>query len=62
MSTVTVTTDKFETLARLQSKALGRPTLPLMVIPHPVAGLNAAAAKERGRDVGRRILGLHARS
>jgi hypothetical protein len=56
--TITVTTDKFEGLARLQSKALGRPGLPLVVIPHPLAGLDPEAARERGREVGRQVLAL----
>jgi hypothetical protein len=55
---VTVTTDKFESLARLQAKALGRPELPLVVIAHPLAGLDPAEARERGRAVGAEILAL----
>jgi hypothetical protein len=50
-----VTTDRFEQLARAQARALSRPALALEVIPHPLAGLDAAEAARRGRAVGERI-------
>jgi hypothetical protein len=50
-----VTTDRFEQLARAQARALSRPDLALEVIPHPLAGLDAAEAAGRGRGVGERI-------
>jgi len=56
--TVTVTSDRFLELGRLQSRALGRPELPLAVIPHPLAGLAPEAARERGRAAGREVLRL----
>ena len=56
MRTVTVTSDRFLELGRLQSRALGRPGLELVVIPHPLAGLAAEEATDRGRTVGRAIL------
>ena len=55
---MTVTSDRFLELGRLQSRALGRPDLLLAVIPHPLAGLDGAAAIERGRVAGREILRL----
>jgi hypothetical protein len=55
---VTVTSDRFLQLGRLQSRALGRPDLRLAVIPHPLAGLDPAQALDRGRAVGREILSL----
>ena len=58
MRTVTVTSDRFLELGRLQSRALGRLDLLLAVIPHPLAGLDEAAAVERGRIAGREILRL----
>lgn len=58
MRTVTVTSDRFAELGRLQSRTLGRPDLLLAVIPHPLAGLDPAAAVERGRAAGREILRL----
>lgn len=58
MRTVTVASDRFVELGRLQSAALGRPDLRLVVIPHPLAGLAAAEAEERGRAAGRDILRL----
>jgi hypothetical protein len=55
---VTVTSDRFLELGRLQSRALGRPDLALVVIPHPLAGLAPAEAEERGRAAGRDVLRL----
>jgi hypothetical protein len=56
--TVTVTSDRFLELGRLQSRTLGVPDLRLAVIPHPLAGLPEPEAVERGRAVGREILAL----
>ena len=61
MRTVTVASDRFVELGRLQSAALGRPDLRLVVIPHPLAGLDQAAAEERGRAVGRQVRELFGR-
>lgn len=58
MRTVTVASDRFRELGELQSRTLGRPDLLLAVIPHPLAGLDEAAAVERGRAAGRDILRL----
>jgi hypothetical protein len=55
---VTVTTDRFAELARLQARTLGRPDLALIVIAHPLAGLADDAARERGRIAGRELLQL----
>jgi hypothetical protein len=56
--TVTITSDRFHELGVLQSRTLGRPDLLLAVIPHPLAGLDEAAAVERGRAAGREIVRL----
>ena len=58
MRTITVTTDRFIQLGQMQAAALGQPELPLVVIPHPLAGLGAADALERGRAVARDVLAL----
>jgi hypothetical protein len=42
----------------MQAAALGRPDLPLVVIPHPLAGLAEADSQERGRVVARAVLAL----
>jgi hypothetical protein len=54
--TLTVITESFEQLARLQAETLGRPDLRLIVIPHPLAGLEASIASERGQSAGTAIL------
>jgi len=56
--TVTIASDRFFDLGRLQARTLGRPDLALVVIPHPLAGLAPAEAEERGRAAGREILRL----
>ncbi|HXM56170.1 MAG TPA: hypothetical protein VOB72_12330 [Candidatus Dormibacteraeota bacterium] len=61
MRTVTVTSDRFVELGRLQARALGRPDLRLAVIPHPLAGRAPADAVTLGRAAGGevlRVLGL----
>jgi len=54
--TLTVVTEVFQQLGRLQSESLGWPNLRLIVIPHPVAGLEAPMAVERGRTAGTAML------
>src|SRR5215472_16586232 len=56
--TVTVASDRFVELGRALSRALGRPDLALVVVPHPLAGLAAADAEERGRTAGRALLAM----
>jgi hypothetical protein len=56
--TITVTTDRFINLGRMQAAALGKPELPLVVIPHPLAGLGEEDARQRGRGVGEEVLAL----
>jgi hypothetical protein len=56
--TLTVTSDRFVELGRLQARTLGIPELRLAVIPHPLAGLDRAAAEDRGRSVGRELVRL----
>ena len=58
MRTLTVTSDRFLELGRLQARTLGVPELRLAVVPHPLAGLDQAAAEERGRSVGRELVRL----
>jgi hypothetical protein len=60
--TVTIASDRFLELGRLQSSALGWPALRLVVIPHPLAGLGRPEAVERGRAAGREILRLLGRA
>jgi len=56
--TITVTTDRFVQLGKMQAAALGRADLPLVVIPHPLGGVGEAAARERGRAVAHEVLAL----
>jgi hypothetical protein len=56
--TLTVASDRFLELGRLQARTLGVPDLRLAVIPHPLAGLGPGAAEDRGRMVGRELIRL----
>lgn len=58
MRTVTVTSDRFSELARLQARTLGSPDLAQVVIAHPLAGLAAGDAAERGRTAAGDVLRL----
>ncbi|HEY8449597.1 MAG TPA: hypothetical protein VIL95_03875 [Bacillota bacterium] len=46
-----ICTDAFRPLAVAQARALGRPDLPLLVIPHPLGGLKPEEARARSRAV-----------
>ena len=48
--------DRFLELAQLQAKSLGMPDLSLVVIPHPLAGLEAAEAVKLGHNVAMRVV------
>lgn len=39
MSTASICTDEFAPLGQAEAEALGMSTLPIVVIPHPLAGL-----------------------
>lgn len=56
MKTFTVATDRFLELGRLQARALGRGDLRIIVVPHPLAGLNPADALRLGRVAGSEML------
>jgi hypothetical protein len=56
--TVTVVSDRFLELGRLQARALGVPDLALAVIQHPLAGLPEEVARERGRAAAQEVLRL----
>jgi hypothetical protein len=43
-------TTAFEPLAKAQRKALGLEHLPLVVLPHPIGGQTADAAKAKAND------------
>lgn len=51
MPTVTVCTDAFAGLAREESKNLGMPDLPIVIVKHPLGGEPADLIKQRSRDV-----------
>jgi hypothetical protein len=51
-----VASDRFLQLAQLQAKTLGMPDLSLIMIPHPLAGLEAGDAVKLGHDVAMRVL------
>ena len=46
-----ICTDAFLPLAAAQAGALGRPDLPLLVIPHPLGGLKPDEARARAAAV-----------
>ncbi len=48
---MTIITDRFADLAAIQSRTLGFADLPIGTVPHPVAGLDPAVVRERGREL-----------
>ena len=47
MPTATVCSSLFVVLARSVAAAKGLPSLPLVVVPHPLGGLDAAAVRAK---------------
>lgn len=50
MPTVTVVTDAFLGLFRLEAEQRGAPALSRVVIPHPLGGIQPEAVLERARE------------
>ena len=50
MPTVTVVTDAFLDLFRLEAEQRGAPALSRVVIPHPLGGIQPDAVLERARE------------
>ena len=50
MPTVTVVTDAFLDLFRLEAEQRGAPDLSRVVIPHPLGGIRPEAVLERARE------------
>lgn len=49
--TVTICTDRFRSVAEVASRSLGMPGLPLVFVPHPLAGLKAAEVQGKADAV-----------
>ncbi len=47
VATVTLTTNEFESLARLQARAMGFPDLRIITIQHPLGGITPAEAEAK---------------
>ena len=50
MPVIELTTTDFVRLAQLQARAMGYPSLRLIVVPHPLGGLTAEKALEKVPD------------
>ena len=48
--TVTICTEAFISLAREESRNLGMPDLPIVIIPHPLGGLKENQVSERAQE------------
>ena len=49
LTTAVICSGPFEKLGRTQSKVFGTPDLPLIMIEHPLGGIDMAAVREIGR-------------
>jgi hypothetical protein len=54
--TLSICTDEFTTLGRMQAQALRMPHLPIVVIPHPLGGLKPEEVRERAERAVEEIL------
>lgn len=51
MPTVTIVSAAFEVLARAEAAAFGLPSLPILVVPHPVGTRSAEVLREWGEGL-----------
>jgi hypothetical protein len=56
--TVTVGTDAFERLAALQSKAMGHPDLTVVVVEHPLGGIEPEEVMEKAKVAADAVVAL----
>lgn len=49
-------TDAFERLAALQAKAMGHPDLPVVIVEHPLGGIDPDEVREKARVAARAIV------
>ena len=54
--TLSICTDEFATLGRMQAQALRMPRLPIAVIPHPLGGLKPEEVEGRAKGAVEKIL------
>jgi len=50
LATAVICSEPFEQLGRTQAKVFGTPELPLVMIPHPLGGLDAAGVGARAES------------
>ena len=53
---MTVGTDAFERLAALQSKAMGHPDLPVVIVEHPLGGIEEDEVRAKAAVAARAII------
>lgn len=56
IATVTVCTDQFFSLAKAEAEALGMPSLRIVVVPHPLAGLGPEEVKMKAQEAYKKIV------
>ncbi len=49
MPTITIGTDAFSRLASLQSRAMGHPDLAVVLVEHPLGGIDPDEVREKAR-------------
>jgi hypothetical protein len=57
MPTVTIVSELFVSLARMEAVSFGVPDLPLAVVPHPVATHSAEELREWGAGLVEKVIG-----
>ena len=58
LATAVICSEPFESLGRTQAKVFGTPDLPLVMISHPLGGLDEAGVRARAEQAIPRVLQL----
>ncbi len=56
--TVTICTDRFRSVAEAVKQGLGMPSLPLVILPHPIGGLKAEEVINKADGIIDEIVGM----
>jgi len=56
--TITICTDEFLSLAKIEAEVLRMPRLPVAIIPHPLGGLKPEEVEEKAKVAFQEILSI----
>jgi hypothetical protein len=56
--TISICTDEFTPLGKMEAQALRMPSLPMVIIPHPVGGLKPEEVAEKARVASQEVVSV----